>query len=428
MRAVLLFVTVLLTVSHIHLAPLSKSEAMHFLHKYGYTNNKTSDEMSSDEITASINDYQTNYNLASTGELDDETAAFMDLPRCGMPDRQEKRDSPYVWRKNHLTYKFLNFPIKDWSRSDTIKEVQKAFEVWSNEVPLTFELIPEGRADIDIYFSTVAQGDGVGKTLAYAYFPENGDITFDAENWTRNSHRGTNFFMTAAHEIGHSLGLEHVNIRQALMYAYSSPYNPNFTLHNNDKSRIKNLYGKNYVCDYGTPDSVISRGGNTIYVLKGQYVWKFVNRKLAKGYPVLSANKWRGVPSRFSSAFMYKDTVNFFTDTSFWQFETQMEEKKFNKVFPNIDGTVVVDNRLYVFSDDKYARYNNERGEWKLAATTKPMSSFWKGVPSKINGVYYDNNNIYFIKGRNVYTFDMSGKRIIGAPIPLNEFLDCRQS
>lgn len=70
-----------------------------------------------------------------------------------------------------MTYKFLNFPIKDWSRSDTIKEVQKAFEVWSNEVPLTFELIPEGRADIDIYFSTVAQGDGAGKTLAYAYFP-----------------------------------------------------------------------------------------------------------------------------------------------------------------------------------------------------------------------------------------------------------------
>ena len=116
-----------------------------------------------------------------------------------------------------LTYKISKYPTtKRLSKSEVDNEIRKAFQVWSNATDLTFEQRQYGRVHIDIRFEDGEHGDGdrfdgMGGTLAHAYFPiYGGDAHFDdSERWTVNSYAGTNLLQTAAHEFGHSLGLSH---------------------------------------------------------------------------------------------------------------------------------------------------------------------------------------------------------------------------
>lgn len=117
-----------------------------------------------------------------------------------------------------------------------------ALETWARYSPLDFvEVKDPGSGDkVDILAQT-DNIDGPSKTLAFAYFPTVGDITFDSsENWSRSA-----FLETALHELGHSLGLDHENDTDAIMNSVLGNRfgNGKAFLFDDDIKGVRSLYG-----------------------------------------------------------------------------------------------------------------------------------------------------------------------------------------
>jgi hypothetical protein len=116
-----------------------------------------------------------------------------------------------------------------------------ALQTWANYSLLDFvEVADPGAGDlVDILVQSSAI-DGQGKTLAFAYFPTTGDITFDtSEVWSENK-----FLETAVHELGHSLGLDHEDDTPAIMNSIlNNRYTDGAFLLEDDINGIRSLYG-----------------------------------------------------------------------------------------------------------------------------------------------------------------------------------------
>ncbi|XP_055846909.1 matrilysin-like [Episyrphus balteatus] len=248
----------LLTVVGIHSAPVqTQSEAQKYLSKFGYLQENAESLQMIDENTViqAIQDFQEFFGLDLTGLLDSNTLEFMSLTRCGNKDKRGNSGSirsygfGTPWSKKDLTYKITQYTRK-MDRPDVDAEIARAFNVWSQQTDLRFTPKSNGPVDIEIKFVQGNHGDrnsfdGPNGVLAHAYSPEDGDAHFDdTEQWTINTPYGKNLFQVAAHEFGHSLGLDHSSVQESLMYPTYKRYDPYFRLHSNDITRIQELYGR----------------------------------------------------------------------------------------------------------------------------------------------------------------------------------------
>jgi len=151
--------------------------------------------------------------LPQTGEFDETTKAKMNSVRCGNKDilpsfLQVRRRKRYTisgrkWQKRELIYHISDFSQSGFPSSTTEREIETAFELWSNNTNLNFIRSSSTRdADILMKFARLEHGDaepfdGRGIVLAHAYHPGpdiGGDVHFDDdENWTSRNPSGTNF-------------------------------------------------------------------------------------------------------------------------------------------------------------------------------------------------------------------------------------------
>lgn len=119
-------------------------------------------------------------------------------------------------------------------RIEIERAIESALDAWSDAVDVTFTetSTPNQHDSIDFEFRRI---DGPNSTLAQAYFPDDvngsriaGDVQFDtSELWeVGNSQGGAAFDLTlvAAHEIGHSLGIDHIHHAGAVLNASVSAH------------------------------------------------------------------------------------------------------------------------------------------------------------------------------------------------------------
>ena len=66
----------------------------------------------------------------------------------------------------------------------------------------------------------------------------------DDERFTTGTSDGINLDWVAVHEFGHSMGLEHSNVRESIMYPWYKGYFPNIELTEDDILGIQALYGR----------------------------------------------------------------------------------------------------------------------------------------------------------------------------------------
>ncbi|XP_070543592.1 matrix metalloproteinase-14-like [Ptychodera flava] len=400
-------------------APVESAlDGLGYLEHYGYLppmDLKAGQLRTGEELEEGIKRFQRMANITVTGEMDDKTMEMMNRPRCGMPDmmgtmdegRRQRRYSagPVAWPKNDLTYRITRYTA-DLSQQQIDDIMKRAFDVWSAETPLTFTQIFQGTPDIVIFFARQNHGDGgpfdgPGGVLAHAYFPTNGDAHFDDDElYTEGTSSGINLFQVAAHEFGHSLGLGHSEVPDALMAPFYQGYVPNFQLNEDDVLGIQYLYGMpdsrevtqppnpnpdpnpNPGCS-GVFDAITRTQDGSTYAFRGSLFWKMTSDVSSFGDSQSISAEWPGLPNDIDTAL-------------FWQ----------------------RNSRTYFFKGDQYWRYYNQNLD---AGYPKPIS-VWRGLPSNIDAafVWGGNGRTYFIKGDQYYRYTSGSGVDQGYPRPLS--------
>jgi peptidoglycan hydrolase-like protein with peptidoglycan-binding domain len=196
-----------------------------------------------DATAAGVRAFQLNYGLPQTGIADQATRDLLSVPRCGVPDNVQRLDPtdkfqafpPVGWgTTTNLRVKVTNNP-SNLTLAQTRAAVMAGANQWVGTSFFTFTQVTSGTAEIVINFAPQNQwcaGGNIGG-FAAATGPAGGPggsacITFDsapndrgtALTWTVSSPTGSTSLdlqSTAAHEIGHTIGMGHSGYTTALM-------------------------------------------------------------------------------------------------------------------------------------------------------------------------------------------------------------------
>ncbi|XP_067856787.1 zinc finger protein 335-like [Heptranchias perlo] len=254
---------------------------------------------------------------------------------------------------------------------------------------------------------------------------------FDKDKmWGFCADAGYSLFLVAAHEFGHSLGLDHSAVKDALMYPMYS-YKENFKLHSDDAAGIQHLYGPKPgpspspttapisptvpttttvvpaidICKVDIYDAVASIK-KTLHFFKNGNVWKFAETKKMIVGPIPIAKLWPKAPSKIDAVFEDIKTkkVYIFSGRSYWVFSgTRLEQgypKDIGKLGVNakverIVGAVMKGkNKVLLFGGQKV---------WRLDMKTRrvdrinQIDHIFPHVPVDANIVFMHKMNYYFL-------------------------------
>jgi len=475
------------------------SLAAGYLNKYGYIAKSSNGRTAAlNDLNSAVKDFQVFAGLPPTGVLDEQTLQKMAAPRCGVQDKDNYiiqvneaiKDSEVVnikhrdknktrhrrfviqgsrWKVRDLTYAITKYPTSSrLSRAEVDRTFRKAFDVWEKFTNLKFEEKTSGKVHIDIRFEKRSHGDddpfdGEGGTLAHAFFPiYGGDAHFDDEEyWTVDKKWGTSLLMSAAHELGHSLGLSHSSVNGALMAPFYRGYEEDLSLGVDDIEGIEALYGEKSdednnvqpqggnrksgkpkntaaptvptprttttpsapkfdnreLCNNGPIDVIVTMKDNVTYAFKGRNYWKLTETSIADGYPRPISKDWDGLPSNLDAALTWTNgRTYFFKGSMYWRFTNGRMDRDYPKSMHvgfggipySVDAAVVrpSNNKIYFFKGTKYWKFDPESPVPVQDTYPRDIDN-WDGIPNYLDSVMkYSNGQVYFFKNGVYYRWN----------------------
>ncbi|XP_026075896.1 matrix metallopeptidase 30 [Carassius auratus] len=390
------------------------------------------------------------FGLEVTGKLDSNTLETMKLPRCGVTDVAKYghfQGSPR-WKQSVVTYRITEY-TSQLSKKEVDDTIAKAFQLYSDVIPLDFKQIYSGTADIMILFKAGYHGDfypfdGPNGVLAHANSPgpeQGGDTHFDDdERWTLHS-RDINLLLVAAHEFGHALGLDHSKDPSALMYPTYRYVNTNgYTLPRDDRLGVQALYGVRPSTNKPKPkpepnpgpppperckrdlvfDAATSIRGE-LFFFKNGYYWK-------KGYySGLSMKEvkttWPSIDS-VDAAYEFSDRdISFlFKGQQYWAVKGTTTLPGYPKPISTfgiptyvkkIDAAVYVKStgRTLFFVGTKYWSFNERKAQMD-SGFPKTIRHHFPGIGSRVDAAFENYGYLYFSEGSRQTEYDFTSKRV----------------
>jgi len=341
----------------------------------------------------------------------------------------------------HLTYRITKYPSTTrLSKKDVDETTATAFNLWQDASFLTFEQSPTGKVDIEISFERDEHGDGIpfdgpGGVLAHAFYPSYGGGIHidDTEFWTIDSSEGTNLLQAITHQLGHSLGLSHSDVRSAIMAPFNRDWDPNLKLDKDDVKAIQALYGETAesdnksdnndleneaLCSSGKLDTIVTMNNSETYAFLGDNYWKLTDTSVALGYPRSTSADWDGLPGNLDASFTWTNgRTYFFRGTMYWRFSEigKMDAgypKQLDEGFPgipsNVDAAFVwpIDDQIYFLKGSNYWKFATDKKPHIDSSYPRPLSN-WDGIPENPDSaLQYSNGRTYFFKNGHYYRFD----------------------
>ncbi|XP_074648489.1 matrix metalloproteinase-19-like [Tubulanus polymorphus] len=224
-----------------------------YLQSYGYLAKSETGQHSPITWKGAIRKFQRFANVPETGRLDEATLSKMEAPRCGVADVRGYALPIVSWSRRCISWKLINH-TPDMSVEEQKMAITRGINYWTTVTNIFFtEVGAHEPADLTISFGrgnhekTCNPFDGPGGVLAHAYYPEDGRLHFDDDEfWTEGGHDGTNLRIVTFHEMGHALGLGHSNDPRAIMapiYQGYWPHRDNDIVPADDTHGIQSLYG-----------------------------------------------------------------------------------------------------------------------------------------------------------------------------------------
>ncbi|XP_035289641.1 matrix metalloproteinase-28 isoform X1 [Anguilla anguilla] len=469
--------------------PIENFAAEGFLEKYGYLHQE--DHRHNEvEVSSALREFQWLSHLPVTGHLDGPTLQRMSAPRCGVKDAggqqawarrvnrvflggaapggQHRRSKRYTrpgekWYKRHLTYRVVNWP-RHLPKRQVELAVRTAFQLWSNVSALAFREVAGGPADIRLAFYAGEHNDGTGNAfdgpggaLAHAFFPCRGEAHFDmAERWTLDGFKGHNLFMVIAHEIGHTLGLEHSPARHALMSPYYKKLGKALVLSWDDITAVQQLYGKppggqvvqlpGQVFSSALQDLALAQGGKgdpdsalplycqglfdaitvdqngSVLVFRGGLFWT-VSAQGDVGPAQPLRHRWPQLPLAIeAAAFSPVDRkFYFFKGRRMWRYSGDDLDPGFPKKNEDVGLPAHPDCAFFYAPLGHMVLFKGSRYFVLNLTTLRPEPYYprgladWKGVPRGANGALgWADGRLYFFRAQQFWRFDPGKVRVTG--------------